>query len=127
MLRVHDAAYKTLEGEDITLAIYEHPEEAISQVHAGWAPGPTQFMISIYGLEGTVFVEGIRDHGVVSLCGPSPEGSSQPIEKVDRVWRWGTEIAVERFTEAIAEDRPLNTRVRRVNGLSLQYWLHANL
>ena len=97
---------ETLEGEDVTLAIYKHRENAISQIHAGWAPGPSQFEVSIYGLKGTVFVEGIRDHGVVSLHGPSQEGSDQPIKKVDQVWRWGKEIAVEKFIEAIAEDKP---------------------
>ena len=97
---------KTLEGEDIALVIYKHQENAISQIHAGWAPGPAQLEVSIYGLKGTVFVKGIRDHGVVSLHGPSQEGPNQPIEKVDKVWRWGKEIAIEKFIEAIAEDKP---------------------
>jgi len=101
-----------LEGEDVTLAIYKHSSGAISQVHAGWAPGPTQFEMSIYGLKGTIFANGIKASGVVSLFGPLPEkrgfsaSMQQPIEIVGKAWRWSKHLAVKKFLNAVIKDEP---------------------
>ena len=107
---------EVLEGEEITLAVYKHAENAISQVHAGWAPGPTQFTMSIYGLKGTIMVENVRASGSALLFGPSKKNSeqreastNQPIEKVEVVGKWKYTwkyVAIEKFLNAIVKDEP---------------------
>jgi len=103
-----------LEGEEITLAIYKHAGGAISQVHAGWAPGPARFTLSIYGLKGTIMADRIRASGSVLLFAPLRKNSNrqgtsanQPIEKVEVAGKWRYTwkyVAIEKFLNAILKD-----------------------
>jgi len=93
---------RTLEGEEITLAIYKHPNGAISHIHAGWAPGPVQFKISIYGLKGTIISsDDIRRPGTVSFF-----SSQSEVRREDCSGPPPKYIAVENFLKAIAKNEP---------------------
>jgi len=105
-----------LEGEEVTLAIYKHPGGAISQVHAGWTPGPTRFTMSIYGLTGTIVAKHMRASGTISLFAPSKEKSNkkatsvnQPLEKIEIAGKWKHTwkyVVIEKFLDAIVKDEP---------------------